>query len=304
VTKAFRLAGILCLAVVGPLAAQTAGGGGADSLLGHLVGRWRMTGTVRGRPATYTLDATRVLQGRYVELHMTDAHEPPTYEARVSIGVDTTPGRVIAHWLDNFGAAYSVPAATGEAHGDTLVLSFAYRTGPFHDTFVYDRGADRWHFRLESADSAGGGASRLFAEYDVIHVGQGATPREEDRGMEKVTGIGGLFFRSRDPAALARWYEQHLGVSPIPSSYGAQPWRQEAGPTAFAPFPHDTKYFGQERQAWMVNFRVRNLDAMVAQLRAAGIEVTVDPERYPNGRFARAYDPEGNPVELWEPHGE
>jgi predicted enzyme related to lactoylglutathione lyase len=122
--------------------------------------------------------------------------------------------------------------------------------------------------------------------------------------MEKVTGIGGLFFRSRDPAALARWYERHLGVSPIPTSYEAQPWRQEAGPTAFAPFPHDTKYFGRERQAWMVNFRVRNLDAMVAQLRAAGIEVTVDPERYPNGRFARAYDPEGNPIELWEPRGE
>jgi predicted enzyme related to lactoylglutathione lyase len=79
------------------------------------------------------------------------------------------------------------------------------------------------------------------------------------------------------------------------------PWRQEAGPTVFGPFPQDTDYFGRTEQAWMVNFRVRNLAAMVAQLEAAGVKVTVDPEQYPNGRFARAHDPEGNPVELWEP---
>ena len=61
--------------------------------------------------------------------------------------------------------------------------------------------------------------------------------------MEKVTGIGGLFFRSHDPAALGRWYQQHLGISLIPTSYGESPWQQEAGPTAFAPFKEDTKYF-------------------------------------------------------------
>lgn len=119
--------------------------------------------------------------------------------------------------------------------------------------------------------------------------------------MEKVTGIGGLFFRARDPEALGRWYLSHLGIALVPASYEQEPWRQEAGPTAFAPFPEATDYFGAPHQAWMVNFRVRSLAAIVAQLTAAGIAVAVDPEEYPNGRFARIHDPEGNPVELWEP---
>ena len=119
--------------------------------------------------------------------------------------------------------------------------------------------------------------------------------------MERVTGIGGLFFRAKDPAALGEWYRANLGIDLVPSDYGQKPWSQEAGPTVFAPFPHDTDYFGKPEQHWMVNFRVRNLDAIVEQLRAAKIEVRVDPETYPNGRFARLHDPEGNPVELWEP---
>ncbi len=119
--------------------------------------------------------------------------------------------------------------------------------------------------------------------------------------MEKVTGIGGFFFRARDPAAIARWYRDQLGVSLVPSNYDELPWRQEAGPTAFAPFPQTTAHFGDAKQAWMMNFRVRNLDAMVAQLRGGGLSVEVDPQRYPNGRFARLRDPEDNPIELWEP---
>jgi glyoxylase I family protein len=120
--------------------------------------------------------------------------------------------------------------------------------------------------------------------------------------MEKVTGIGGLFFRAHDPKALASWYQQHLGVSPTPSKEGEHAWEQEAGATAFTPFPETTKYFGDANKAWMVNFRVRDLDKMAAQLRAAGIEIKVDPESYPGiGRFARLHDPEGNPIELWQP---
>ncbi len=76
---------------------------------------------------------------------------------------------------------------------------------------------------------------------------------------------------------------------------------QQAGATVFAPFPSDTDYFGNPSQAWMINFRVANLDRMIAQLRAKEIEVTVDSEIYPNGRFARLSDPEGNPIELWSP---
>ena len=119
--------------------------------------------------------------------------------------------------------------------------------------------------------------------------------------MEHVTGIGGLFFRSDHPEALARWYMEHLGIALVPTDYGQTPWSQEAGPTVFAPFPQDSDYFGRPDKQWMINFRVRDLDAMVAQLRAASIEVSVNAEAYPNGRFARLYDPEGNPIELWEP---
>jgi glyoxylase I family protein len=119
--------------------------------------------------------------------------------------------------------------------------------------------------------------------------------------MEKVTGIGGLFFRAHDPKALGSWYQQHLGVSLTPSSYEEPVWEQEAGPTVFGPFPETSDYFGDAHKVWMVNFRVRDLDKMAAQLRTAGIEIKIDPKSYPNGRFARLYDPEGNPIELWQP---
>ncbi len=119
--------------------------------------------------------------------------------------------------------------------------------------------------------------------------------------MEKVAGIGGLFFRARDPKALGHWYLQHLGIELTPTSNDSPVWEQEAGPTVFSPFPETSGYFGDPQKMWMVNFRVHNLDKMAAQLRAAGIEVKVDPESYPNGRFARLHDPEGNPIELWQP---
>ena len=121
--------------------------------------------------------------------------------------------------------------------------------------------------------------------------------------MERVKGIGGLFFKSRDPQGLGGWYEEHLGINLVPGGYGETPWSQEAGPTVFAPFAADSEYFGRENQMWMVNFRVENLEAMVSQLRESGIAVEVDAENYPNGRFARLHDPEGNPIELWEPKG-
>ena len=121
--------------------------------------------------------------------------------------------------------------------------------------------------------------------------------------MERVQGIGGFFFRAKDPKKLALWYEANLGVTQTPGNYDDQPWRTEAGTTIFAPFREDTTYFGDPRQQWMINFRVRDLDKMAAQLRANGIAVEVDPEVYPNGRFAKLSDPEGNPIQLWQPGG-
>lgn len=120
--------------------------------------------------------------------------------------------------------------------------------------------------------------------------------------MERVSGIGGVFFRSQDPDGVMSWYAEHLGVTAPPSSYDGQVWHQDAGPTVFAPFgaeQWESPHLGPT--GWGINFRVSDLDAMVTQLRAAGIEVEVDAESYPNGRFAHLHDPEGNPVQLWEP---
>lgn len=111
--------------------------------------------------------------------------------------------------------------------------------------------------------------------------------------MQKVLGIGGLFFKARDPEGLASWYEAHLGIPRSPAA-----WEQQQGETAFAPFPEDTSMFPDTRH--MVNFRVADLVAMTQQLRAAGIAVEIDPENYPYGRFASLADPEGNPIQLWE----
>lgn len=119
--------------------------------------------------------------------------------------------------------------------------------------------------------------------------------------MQRVTGIGGVFFRARDPEALARWYAEHLGVSPPPPTYDDPDWQQDAGPTVWAPMSADTEHFGRPEQVWSINFRVRDLDAMVAQLRRGGVPVEIDPEEYPNGRFASTADPEGNPIQLWQP---
>ncbi len=121
--------------------------------------------------------------------------------------------------------------------------------------------------------------------------------------MSGVTGIGGFFFRAQDPEALKRWYADRLGVTYPPTSYEETPWRQEAGTTVFTPFDADTAYFGDPAKQWMINFRVRDLDGVVARLRAAGVAVEVEEEVYPNGRFARLADPEGNPIQLWEPGG-
>jgi glyoxylase I family protein len=119
--------------------------------------------------------------------------------------------------------------------------------------------------------------------------------------VERVTGIGGFFFRARDPEALARWYQERLGVTTVPETYEDRAWRQEAGETVFAPFRQDSEMIGPPEHTWMINFRVDDLDAMVAQLRRAGETVDVDPERYPNGRFAALRDPEGNGIQLWQP---
>ena len=121
-----------------------------------------------------------------------------------------------------------------------------------------------------------------------------------------VTGMGGYFFRAKDPAALKAWYREHLGVG---GGCGADPatgesneyiWYQDGGPTVFEPFGADTDYFAADKQA-MINLRVSDLDGLLAALRAAGIAITQEQEMAGVGRFARVHDPEDNAIELWEP---
>jgi hypothetical protein len=138
------------------------------ALLDRLVGRWTMTGHVRGKPATYRLEAARTLGGSFVELHMTDTATPSGYEARVFLGHDPKTGRLIAHWLDRLGAGFSIPHGAGAIRGDTLRFDIPYQDGPFRDTFVYRRGDGTWQFRLEAGDGAGGW--KPFAEYQVTPI--------------------------------------------------------------------------------------------------------------------------------------
>jgi len=115
--------------------------------------------------------------------------------------------------------------------------------------------------------------------------------------MARVTGFGGLFFRSKDTKALAEWYKKHLGIN-------GMEWVQEAGPTVFAPFKEDTTYFGSNEQQFMMNFRVEGIDELVEQLKADGVKVDYNRMEESYGKFAWIYDPEGNKIELWEPAGE
>lgn len=124
--------------------------------------------------------------------------------------------------------------------------------------------------------------------------------------MEKVLGIGGVFFKARDKKALGAWYRDHLGV-PVDESWGGAVFpNPENGPeasaqTRWSPFDADTTYFAPSTAPFMLNFRVRDLDAMIAQLRAAGCDVDDKLEESEFGRFGWVTDPESRRVELWQP---
>ncbi len=130
--------------------------------------------------------------------------------------------------------------------------------------------------------------------------------------MKRVTGIGGIFFKSENPKQLYEWYEKHLGIQREPHGQGASfhwlepsaPGATEPGPegvTAWSIFPHTTKYLGAGKANFMINYRVDNLDALLEDLKKAGIEIDPHREDADYGRFAWITDPDGNRVELWEP---
>jgi predicted enzyme related to lactoylglutathione lyase len=132
------------------------------------------------------------------------------------------------------------------------------------------------------------------------------TTKAKELPMEKVTGIGGVFFKVKDPKAMAAWYRKNLGIQ-SKGGFADFIWRdkdhpEEAGHTAWAIFPTNTTYLGKSSSSLMINYRVANLDRMLEQLRKSGVKIEkVQDSDY--GRFAWIMDPEGNRIELWEPKG-
>ncbi len=124
--------------------------------------------------------------------------------------------------------------------------------------------------------------------------------------MGKVTGIGGVFIKAKDPKAMAAWYEQHLGIGFGGQSYMSFKWINENNPdvpgsTVFSFFGQGANYFDPSTSPFMINFRVKDIDALIAQLRSDGVAVIGNVESYDYGKFGWCMDPEGNKIELWEP---
>jgi predicted enzyme related to lactoylglutathione lyase len=124
--------------------------------------------------------------------------------------------------------------------------------------------------------------------------------------MKRVTGLGGVFFKAEDPAKLYAWYERHLGIVREPTGAVTFTWRDgetngRPGTTVWAIFPKDTRYFDPSRARFMLNYRVDNLDALLAVLAEEGVPIDPNREEYDYGKFAWITDPEGNRIELWEP---
>ena len=128
---------------------------------------------------------------------------------------------------------------------------------------------------------------------------------KQNNNMKKVTGIGGVFFKCKDPKKVREWYKTHLGFET--TDYGANfEWREEGdstkkGSTAWSPFPETTKYFEPSTRDFMINYRVENLEALVAQLKTEGVTIVDSIQDSDYGKFVHILDLEGNKVELWEP---
>jgi predicted enzyme related to lactoylglutathione lyase len=131
------------------------------------------------------------------------------------------------------------------------------------------------------------------------------TQREESQSMKKVTGIGGVFFKCKDPNQMKEWYKTHLGLNT--NDYGATfNWREDEDPTqkgstTWSPFAETTKYFEPSTKDFMINYRVADLESLVEQLKHEGVTIVDTIETYDYGKFVHILDAEGNKVELWEP---
>jgi predicted enzyme related to lactoylglutathione lyase len=125
--------------------------------------------------------------------------------------------------------------------------------------------------------------------------------------MKRVTGIGGVFFKCKDPKQVSEWYQKHLGLPT--NEYGAMfewyesPDSSSKAMTQWSPFSDKTKYFEPSTKEFMINYRVENLEALIVELKKEGVTILDEMETYDYGKFVHILDPEGNKVELWEPLG-
>ena len=128
----------------------------------------------------------------------------------------------------------------------------------------------------------------------------------DQKKMKKVTGIGGIFFKCKDPKKMREWYQAHLGLNT--NQYGAVfEWRQGAdttkkGFTQWSPFAETTKYFEPSTKDFMINYRVENMEGLVEQLKNEGVTISDNVETFEYGKFVHIIDVEGNKIELWEPN--
>lgn len=132
------------------------------------------------------------------------------------------------------------------------------------------------------------------------------TTKTNDASIKKATGIGGIFFKCKDPKAVREWYSKHLGLEV--NNYGSVfEWRQgtdttKKGFTQWSPFKENTKYFLPSTKDFMINYRVENLDKLIEQLKKDGVTITDTIEKVDYGKFVHIMDLEGNKIELWEPN--
>lgn len=147
---------------------------------------------------------------------------------------------------------------------------------------------------------------RFYDPFPIVEHYELAYPTPASRDAQRVTGLGGVFFKARDPDALRAWYQRHLGLSLRTDGAVVFRWRElertmSVGETVWYPFPADTRYFEPGTASFMVNYRVANFDALLSKLRAEGVTLDGKIEQHADGRFAWILDPEGNRIELWEP---
>ena len=136
----------------------------------------------------------------------------------------------------------------------------------------------------------------------MAQVDNGVHGRVHSPAMERVLGVGGVFFKAKDPAKLMAWYREYLGLPTDEHGETMFPTEGDPGPgLVWATFPVDTKYFEPSKGSFMINFRVKDLHAMLAQLRAGGAAVDEKVLEESYGKFGWVMDPEGNRIELWEP---